>query len=129
MVEEASPVDPNTAASNTAFLAEMERKRAAQNKAPAPEEYVIPPQPRWKQRISADYGTAQSGIVGFLLRHGLAKNEQQANVILIGVLVAAVVLTAWVLWPSGSRSRTSSKPIMLTVPGVPSPTTQTVPTQ
>lgn len=97
------PPDPDTVAENAAFLAEMARRRAAQNPPPATET-ALPKQPLWKQKVSAHSGVAQTGIVGFLLRHGLAKNEQQANVILIGILVAAVVLTAWVLWPRGPAS-------------------------
>ena len=123
MVEEIPPVDPESIASNTAFLAEMERKRAAQNKTPAAEEYVIPTQPRWKQKISENSNTTQSGIIGFILRHGVAKDEQQANIILIGMLVATVGLIAYVLWPSGSKQANNPPPF-----GAPSATTQLIPT-
>ncbi|MDO8518424.1 MAG: hypothetical protein Q7S26_04005, partial [bacterium] len=67
-------------------------------------------QPRWKQKIYASPGGTQGGIVGFLLRRGLAKDESQANIILLGVLIATVALIAWVLWPSASQPAPTNLP-------------------
>ena len=101
----------------------MERKRAAQNKAQSPEEeYVVPKQPQWKQNLYASSASTQGSIVGFLLRRGLAKDESQANMILLGVFVATVALTSWLIW---SRGSTTTNPPPLDAPNA---TTQTAPT-
>ncbi|MDO8576306.1 MAG: hypothetical protein Q7R90_03255 [bacterium] len=61
------------------------------------------------------------GLVGLVQKLGLAKNDQQANHVLLGVAVIAVVLAIYFAWPnSGGRSGTPLLPgSELQTPGLP----------
>lgn len=82
------PTNPST------FVAEMQRRRQ-EAEALHPSTTVadgiaftsVPPEPI----------TEQMGIVGMLIRMKLAKNEQQANIIMISGVVACLALAAWFL--------------------------------
>lgn len=52
-------------------------------------------------RHRSTYGRPTSGMVKFLIGHGIAKNETQANVILLGIAVAAAALAIVTFWFGG----------------------------
>jgi hypothetical protein len=95
-----SPVAPPQAAPqstvnpNAAFLAEMEKRRR--------EAEALNPQTAGPNGVTISVGsvqtsttTNQGGLVGMVIKTGLVKNEQQANMVLIGVIVVCMGLAAW----------------------------------
>ena len=58
----------------------------------------------------------EKGIIGILMRMGLAKNIQQANMIMIGISLVCIGLAVYFIWP---KSSTPPKPATLTIPTPP----------
>lgn len=82
------------------FMAEMERRRTTQPTMAQQKTYTVPTS-HVKFNSSAHASTG-GGIIGLLVGNGLAANESQANMILIGVIVVAVSLAVWFVWPKSS---------------------------
>lgn len=87
-------VPQSTVNPNAAFLAEMEKRRK--------EAEALNPQTVPQDGVTISMGssqastaTSQGGMVGMVIKAGLAKNEQQANIVLIGVIVVCLGLAAW----------------------------------
>src|SRR4030081_2123141 len=78
-------------------LAEMERRRkASTQKASALSENIAAvPQTNCSRKID----TTEKGIVGFLIRRGIASSTAQANMILVGVMVLVLGPIVWINWP------------------------------
>lgn len=79
---------------NEEFLAEMKRRReAAEAEKKTHTQYTIP----GNTSVGAG-GGSEKGLVGMLMRLGVAKTPSQANNILIGVIGASVLFIAWVMF-------------------------------
>lgn len=65
----------------------------------------MPPEKRVSfESESAEFGTpperkAGMDIIGALVRWGMVSSRQEAQYVLIGVLVVVVLLIVWVIWP------------------------------
>jgi hypothetical protein len=82
---------PDEQNSNKEFLAEMQRHRKeaeAMNPSTIIEGDV-------QLSVGAGPATTQSGLAGMVLKTGLVKTEQQANMVLIGGVVAVLAIAAW----------------------------------
>lgn len=56
------------------------------------------------------YGQTPTGIIGFLLKRGIVKDENQANYVLIGVIILVICVIVGIAFiPSGSTK--TSHPI------------------
>lgn len=56
------------------------------------------------------YGKTPSGIVGFLIRHGIAKNARSASVVLIGIIIVCIVATIIIMSASGNSGASEPLP-------------------
>jgi len=91
-IQTAAPQD-----SNSAFLAEM-TKRRKEAEAMQPQNQTIE-----QGGVSISVGgyapsqttVTQGGLVGMVMKTGLVKTEQQANMVLIGVIVVCLGTAAW----------------------------------
>ena len=106
----ATPVAPTMPATTTPvdvgadFLAQMEKRRheaaaatAAQSPYQQPATTPGASAPQHQQFTGGASAPAQKGIVGMLIQWKLAKDEQQANIMMIGMGVVCVGLCAWFL--------------------------------
>lgn len=74
-------------------------------------------------RASTYSGTERSnakGMVGLVIRLGLAKDEQRANLILIAFIMVVSGIAAYLVWPKNAV--TPVPPGTIVVPGVHAPT-------
>ena len=46
----------------------------------------------------------RGGLVGLVIKLGIAKNAGQANLILIGIAIVAILLTVFIMWPDGQQA-------------------------
>jgi hypothetical protein len=83
---------PAQNSSSAEFLAQMEERR---KKAEA-EKVFIPTTPAGKSKVPTSTIVTETGLIGLLLKTGVVKTKQQANMVLIGVLVVVLALVAWV---------------------------------
>ncbi|OGC87858.1 hypothetical protein A2419_02280 [Candidatus Adlerbacteria bacterium RIFOXYC1_FULL_48_26] len=91
-IQTAAPQD-----SNSAFLAEM-TKRRKEAEAMHPQNQTIE-----QGGVSISVGgytpsqstVTQGGLVGMVMKTGLVKTEQQANVVLIGIIIVCLGTAAW----------------------------------
>lgn len=88
--------EPQTATiSNDAFLAEMTKRRK--------EADALNPQPVPVNDVTISVGSTanpvstQGGLVGMVLKTGLVKTEQQANMVLIGITIVCLGLSLWLI--------------------------------
>ncbi len=84
----ATPEEQN---SNKEFLAEMQRHRK-EAEAMHPSTIV---EGDVQLSVGAGAPAASSGLAGMVLKTGLVKTEQQANMVLIGGVVAVLAIAAW----------------------------------
>ncbi len=79
---------------DTTFLTEMERRRRQTNEQPLPNAGATEARPQYTPPQST---TTEKGIIGLLIKSGLVKNTQQANIVMIGIVVVAMGASAWLL--------------------------------
>jgi hypothetical protein len=94
-----------SATSGADFVAEMARRREASAVAPVQTAAAVPIDAGFSApgKFPVPGGsTTETGIVGFLIKRGIVKNTQQANIVLIAVLVIVVGLTIYVMLPKSS---------------------------
>lgn len=82
-----------TSTSPEAFLAEMQRRREAANVAQAQSPQTAQTQYAIPQTVPELSG--ETGIIGFLIKKGIVSTKEQANMVLIGVIVVVVGITFW----------------------------------
>jgi|GEM_PF-6948941 len=54
------------------------------------------------------------GIIGFLISRNVVRNQYEANLLLVIVIVVCFALSAFFLWP---KNQTSSTPVPVVTPG------------
>jgi len=62
-------------------------------------------------RRYASSSQKQGGIAGLVIRMGLAKNESQANVVMISIAVVAIVIMIFIWMPHGSKPKPTAVPV------------------
>ncbi|MBY0472744.1 hypothetical protein K2Q00_00450 [Patescibacteria group bacterium] len=95
VVTQTKPLTQTAAAANPndAFLAEMTKRRK--------EAEALNPQTPSQGGVTISIGSTQSpvvtqtGLIGMVMKTGLVKTQQQANMVLIGIIVVCLGLTAW----------------------------------
>lgn len=67
---------------------------------------------KFNEEQTKTYITKQTpkGIIGFLLKHKIAKDIQQANIIMIGMIIILGIITFIALSHGSSRNNTGSYP-------------------
>ena len=80
----------------TEFLAEMERRRKAAEAAQPAAQVVSDSAQITTAPASV---TSEKGLIGLLFKTGLVKTKQQANAVLIVVLVVVLGTIVWINWP------------------------------
>jgi hypothetical protein len=95
---------------NTTFLAEMERRRQPNSQPTATTPLDTGANLRALNTArAAQSASSEKGIIGFLMRTGLVKSAQQANIAMIGIVVACLALTAWLLLPTSGGGGASEQ--------------------
>lgn len=84
-----APASPN------AFIAEMQRRRQEAEALHPNAVPVVGSAPDPVPSSPAEPIAEQMGIVGFLIKKKLAKNEKQANMIMLGVIGASFMFILW----------------------------------
>lgn len=67
-------------------------------------------------RYASSSAPKKGGISGLLMRWGLAGSESQANKVMIGIIVVALVIMIFIWMPHGSKQSTGTLPTQ-PVPG------------
>jgi len=96
---------------NEEFLDEMRRRREASQtpvqgipqevpsqEIPTQISQQVPDTSLGEVRVVSDKTPVQEskGLIGMLIRYGIAKNSQQANTILFGVFIVILIIIVWI---------------------------------
>lgn len=89
------------------FMAEMARRRgtdATNSNSAIPGASVTPnyTPPQLQKFSPVSNGAAEAGITGFMIKNGIAKTTQQANMILMGVVAVIIIIIIWLNLPGSS---------------------------